>query len=100
MTYTKKGERNEDYAIWNRAVMLPIAGKIVTRIESAIDNSPNLAAAVDLEDHRDGKGVILEEKLQNLIEAKPIKGQNSPFLLRMIHLRHNSIPANIEVKYL
>ena len=99
MTYTEKGETNEKYAVWNRAVILPIAGKIVTRIEHAKDNSPNLIAAIDLDDHSDGKDVILEEKPQNLIEVKPIDGQNSPFLLRMIHLRQDSIPASIEVNF-
>ena len=99
MTYTEKGETNEKYAVWNRAVILPIAGKIVTRIEHAKDNSPNLIAAIDLDDHSDGKDVILEEKPQNLIEVKPIDGQNSPFLLRMIHLRQDFIPASIEVNF-
>jgi hypothetical protein len=99
MTYTEKGETNERYAVWNRAVILPIAGKIVTRIGHAIDNPPNLIAAIDLEDHSDGKDVILEEKPQNLIEVKPTEGQNSPFLLRMIHLRQDSIPTSIEVNF-
>ena len=99
MTYAEKGETNENYAIWNRRVVLPMAGKIVTRIEHAVDNSPNLIAAIDLEDHSDGKDVILEEKPQNLIEVRPISGQNSPFLLRMIHLRQDSIPPDIEVNF-
>lgn len=71
-------------------------GQIVTRIESNVDNTPDIVAAIDLNDHTDGKAVTLEEKPHNLIEMKPSKGKSSPFLLRIIHLRQNSIPDNIK----
>ena len=98
MTYTDLGKENDEFAVWDRKIILPMDGKVVTRVEKEIDNPPNLAAAIDLEDHEDGKDVALEEKPQNLVEIKPLKGQKSPFLLRMIHLRKNSIPADITVE--
>ena len=79
-------------------MILPMDGKVVTRVEKEIDNPLSLAAAIDLRDHEDGKDVALKEKPQNLVEIKPLKGQNSPFLLRMIHLRKNSIPEHITVE--
>ena len=97
MTYSGYGVRNNQYAIWNVNVNLPMAGTIVTRVEKEVDNPPDLVAAVDMGDHEDGSDVELEEKPQNLVEIKPILGLNSPFLLRLIHLMQNSIPDNIKV---
>ena len=99
MTYKDLGKENNQFAVWNRRIVLPMSGKIVTRVEKEIDNAPNLTAAIDLQDHENGKDVALEEKPQNLLEIKPLNGQKSPFLLRMIHLRQNSIPADVKVEY-
>ena len=99
MTYTGLGEKNDQFAVWDRNVVLPMAGKIVTKVEGEIDNSPDLRAAIDLADHKEGRHVTLTEKPQNIIELKPMKGKESPFLLRMIHLRQNSIPSSIQVVF-
>ena len=99
MTYTGSGEKNDQFAVWDRNVVLPMAGKIVTKVEGEIDNSPDLRAAIDLADHKEGRHVTLTEKPQNIIELKPMKGKESPFLLRMIHLRQNSIPSSIQVVF-
>ena len=99
MTYTGLGEKNDQFAVWDRNVVLPMAGKIVTKVEGEIDNSPDLRAAIDLADHKEGRHVTLTEKPQNIIELKPMKGKDSPFLLRMIHLRQNSIPSSIQVVF-
>ena len=72
-------------------------GKIVTRVETEIDNPPDLTAAIDMGDHEDGKDVELDEKPQNLVEIKPSNGIDSPFLLRLIHLRQYTIPDFIKV---
>ena len=97
MSYTGLGERNNQYAIWDVNVLLPMAGTVVTRVEKEIDNLPDITAAIDMGDHEDGSDVELEEKPQNLVEIKPIQGLESPFLLRLIHLRQNTIPDNIKV---
>ena len=100
MSYTGLGERNNQYAIWDVNVLLPMAGTVVTRVEKEIDNLPDITAAIDMGDHQDGSDVELEEKPQNLVEIKPIQGLESPFLLRLIHLRQNTIPDNIKVPHL
>ena len=97
MSYTGLGERNNQYAIWDVNVLLPMAGTVVTRVEKEIDNLPDITAAIDMGDHEDGSDVELEEKPQNLVEIKPIQGLESPFLLRLIHLRQNTIPDDIKV---
>merc|ERR1719242_1358430 len=97
MSYTGLGERNNQYAIWDVNVLLPMAGTVVTRVEKEIDNLPDITAAIDMGDHQDGSDVELEEKPQNLVEIKPIQGLESPFLLRLIHLRQNTIPDNIKI---
>ena len=97
MSYTGYGTKNNQYAIWNVNVLLPMPGKVVTRVEEEIDNPPDLTAAIDMGDHENGKDVELEEKPQNLIEIKPSYGIESPFLLRLIHLRQNTIPDSIMV---
>jgi hypothetical protein len=43
---------------------------VVTAVEKEIDNTPDMTAAVDMEDQEDGNGVDLEEKPQNLIELQ------------------------------
>ena len=100
MSYSGYGTRNEQYSVWGRNVLLPMAGKIVTRVEKEVDNTPDMVKAIDLGDHTNGRDVELEEKPQNLIELKPTNGQNSPFLLRLIHQRQNSIPSSIRVGFL
>ena len=37
----------------------------------------------------------MEEKPQNIIELE-IGGEGSPFLLRLLHLKQNSIPSDIQ----
>ena len=59
-----------------------------------------MVAAIDLGDNTSGRDVELDEKPQNLVEMKPSAGMNSPFLLRLIHLRQNSIPSSIEVIFI
>ena len=49
-----------------------------------------------MEDHIIGSDVHLEEKPQNMIELE-IGGDGSPFLLRLIHFKQNSMQADIQV---
>ena len=56
-----------------------------------MDNTPNLTKAVEWDDHLTGIEVDLEEKPQNLIEVE-IGGIGSPFLLRLVHMKRNTIP--------
>ena len=97
MSYSGLGDRNNQYTVWNRNVLLPMPGRIVTRVEKEVDNDPDIVAAINLADHTSGQDVDLEEKPQNMIELKPAIGRDSPFLLRLIHLRQNSIPSSIKV---
>ena len=62
-----------------------------------VDNDPDVNAAVDIEDHTMGSEVDLDEKPQNMIELQ-VGGDGSPFLLRLIHFKQNSIPDNIQVR--
>ena len=62
-----------------------------------IDNDPDINAAVELADHENGSEVDLEEKPQNMLELE-IGGEGSPFLLRLLHLKQNSIPSDIQAK--
>jgi len=96
MSYSGLGRLNTNYAVWGKNVQLPMAGTVVTAVEKEVDNSPDMDAAVDLEDNVGGEGVELEELPQNLIELR-VGGTNSPFLLRLIHLMQNSIPNGITV---
>ena len=41
----------------------------------------------------------LEEKPQNMVELE-IGGEGSPFLLRLLHLKQNSIPSDIQAKFI
>ena len=100
MSYSGQGTRNNQYAVWNRNVLLPMSGKVVTSVEKEVDNEPDMVAAIDLGDNSSGRDVELDEKPQNLVEMKPSVGMNSPFLLRLIHLRQNSIPSNIKVIFI
>jgi len=95
MSYSYYGTRNTDYAVWGKVVRMPMAGEIVTAVEKEVDNTPNMTAAVDLEDNADG-GNTVEEKPQNMIEIK-VGGSSSRFLCRLIHLKQNSIPNHIHV---
>ena len=49
-----------------------------------------------MEDHSSGSEVDLEEKPQNMIEVE-IGGADSPFLLRLIHFKQNSVEPNVQV---
>merc|ERR1719334_842451 len=49
-----------------------------------------------MEDHSEGSDIDLEEKPQNMLEVE-IGGDGSPFLLRLIHFKQNSMEANIQV---
>ena len=100
MSYSGQGTRNNQYAVWNRNVLLPMSGKVVTSVEKEVDNEPDMVAAIDLGVNTSGRDVELDEKPQNLVEMKPSVGMNSPFLLRLIHLRTNSIPSNIKVIFI
>ena len=46
---------------------------------------------MEWDDHLTGIEVDLEEKPQNLIEVE-IGGIGSPFLLRLVHMKRNTIP--------
>ena len=61
-----------------------------------MDNTPNLTKAVEWDDHQTGVEVDLEQMPQNLVELE-IGGIGSPFLLRLIHQKRNTIPNNIKV---
>jgi len=96
MSYSNYGTRNTDFTIWGRNVLLPMGGKVVTVMRNEVDNTPDINAAVEMEDHTSGSDVDLEEKPQNIIELQ-IGGDTSPFLLRLIHFRRNTIPNTIRV---
>ena len=64
-----------------------------------IDNDPDIDSAVELADHENGSDVDLEEKPQNMVELE-IGGEGSPFLLRLLHLKQNSIPSDIQAKFI
>ena len=61
-----------------------------------MDNTPNITKAVEWDDHQSGLDVDLEQLPQNLVEIE-IGGIGSPFLLRLIHQKKNTIPSNIKV---
>ena len=61
-----------------------------------VDNTPNITKAVEWDDHQSGLDVDLEQLPQNLVEVE-IGGIGSPFLLRLIHQKRNSIPTTIQV---
>lgn len=96
MSYTGYGTNNNQYAVWGKNVQLPMAGKVITAVEKEVDNIPDMTAAVDMEDVAEGEDVGLEELPQNLVELK-VGGDNSQFMLRLIHLTQWSIPNQIRV---
>jgi len=96
LSYSHYGTRNTDYEVFEKTVILPMDGKVVTVVRNEIDNDPDIDAAVELADHENGSEVDLEEKPQNIIELE-IGGEGSPFLLRLLHLKQNSIPSDIQV---
>ena len=61
-----------------------------------VDNDPDINAAVEIEDHDNGSEVDLEEKPHNMVEVE-IGGEGSPFLLRLLHLKQDTIPLDIQV---
>ena len=61
-----------------------------------VDNDPDINAAVEIEDHDNGSEVDLEEKPHNMVEVE-IGGVGSPFLLRLLHLKQDTIPLDIQV---
>jgi len=96
MSYSSVGSRNSDYEVWGKQVIMPMYGRVVTVERNRVDNTPNLTKAVEWDDHLTGIEVDLEEKPQNLIEVE-IGGIGSPFLLRLVHMKRNTIPSNINV---
>jgi len=96
MSYSHFGTRNTDFEVFQKTVILPMDGKVVTVVREEIDNDPDIDAAVELADHENGSEVDLEEKPQNMVELE-IGGEGSPFLLRLLHLKQNSIPSDIQV---
>ena len=49
-----------------------------------------------MEDHTTGSEINLEEKPQNMIEVE-IGGEGSPFLLRLIHFKQDTVESSIKV---
>jgi len=96
MSYSHYGTQNTDFEVFGKQVILPMDGRVVTVVRNEIDNDPNLNAAVEIEDHENGSEVDLEEKPQNIVELE-IGGEGSPFLLRLIHMKQNSVPMDINV---
>jgi len=96
MSYSHYGTHNTDFEVFEKQVILPMDGRVVTVVRNEIDNDPNLNAAVEIEDHENGSEVDLEEKPQNIVELE-VGGEGSPFLLRLIHMKQNSIPMDINV---
>jgi len=96
MSYSHYGTHNTDFEVFGKQVILPMDGRVVTVVRNEIDNDPNLNAAVEIEDHENGSEVDLEEKPQNIVELE-IGGEGSPFLLRLIHMKQNSVPMDINV---
>ena len=68
----------------------------MTFSEQRVDNTPNITKAVEWDDHQSGLDVDLEQLPQNMVEVE-IGGIGSPFLLRLIHQKKNTIPDNIKV---
>ena len=118
LSYSHYGTRNTDFEVFQKTVILPMDGKVVTVVREVnfllhcanvksshsialncqfqeIDNDPDIDAAVELADHENGSEVDLEEKPQNMVELE-IGGEGSPFLLRLLHLKQNSIPSDIQ----
>jgi len=96
MSYNHYGTRNTDFEVFGKNVVLPMSGRVVTVISQEVDNDPDIDAAVEIEDKSSGSDIDLEEKPQNMIEVE-IGGEGSPFLLRLIHFKQNSMDANIQV---
>merc|ERR1711936_403959 len=69
MSYSNYGTRNQDFEVWGKSVVLPMAGKVVTVQRDEIDNAPDVNAAVEVEDAADGSEVDLQELPQNMIEV-------------------------------
>lgn len=96
MTYSRFGERNTDYEIFGKNVLLPISGRIVLAVDKEEDNPPDLSAAIELSDCESGQEVDLTEKPQNGVEVE-VGGLGSPCKLRLLHLQQNSIPPDVQV---
>jgi len=96
MSYAHFGTRNTDFEVFGKSIILPMNGRVVTVVRNEIDNEPNLNAAVEIEDHENGSEVDLEEKPHNMVEIE-IGGEGSPFLLRLLHLKQDTIPLDIQV---
>lgn len=96
MSYSNYGTRNNDFEVFGKQVIMPMSGRVVTVIRNQVDNTPDLTAAVEMDDHQTGIDVDLTELPQNIIEVE-IGGIGSPFLLRLIHMKRNTIPSDINV---
>ena len=62
----------------------------------SVQRVDNITKAVEWVDHQSGLDVDLEQLPQNMVEVE-IGGIGSPFLLRLIHQKKNTIPDNIQV---
>jgi len=96
MSYENFGTRLTDFEVFGKSVILPMDGRVVTVVRSEVDNDPDINAAVEIEDHDNGSEVDLEEKPHNMVEVE-IGGVGSPFLLRLLHLKQDTIPLDIQV---
>lgn len=115
MSYENFGTRLTDFEVFGKSVILPMDGRVVTVVRSVstqqrveiwkkvkvlllkeVDNDPDINAAVEIEDHDNGSEVDLEEKPHNMVEVE-IGGVGSPFLLRLLHLKQDTIPLDIQV---
>ena len=79
-----------------RAHSLKFWKRVKVLLLKEIDNDPDINAAVEIEDHDNGSEVDLEEKPHNMVEVE-IGGEGSPFLLRLLHLKQDTIPLDIQV---
>ena len=84
LTYRGAGFSNEDYFVWEAPIVLPTAGIVVERQDSAPDNVPGFAAPVD-ESSSCGSNNCIGVHL------------GGSFYLYLLHLRQGSIPDAIEV---
>jgi len=96
LSYEHYGTRNTDFEVFGKNVIIPMSGTVVTVVSHEADNDPDLDAAVEMEDHSSGSEVDLEEKPQNMIEVA-IGGTGSPFLLRLIHFKQDTVSSDIQV---
>jgi len=96
MSYSHFGTRNTDFEVFGKSVILPMNGRVLSAVRNEVDNDPDINAAVEIEDHENGSEVDLEEKPHNQVELE-IGGVGSPFMLRLLHLKQDTVPLDISV---